>query len=372
MRWILLIAVIALVAGAVIALQWLRARRERRLRSRLVQQVPDLEPTQTHEWVNSTSILRLDAVRDAVRAYEAEMSPGATGGPPAASPLDAASGAASTGAPAADPSRERAAALRSRDAARVRAALASAPLPRALVSQAVALLAWDEVAGAALEALRAVAAENSGQLLDHLLDPGEEFAVRRRIPILLVRCPTQRVVDGLTRAFADRRFEVRYRAGRALRRLIESDPALVVDRSTILRAILREADVQHGVWESRRLLDTLDDEPDDMGTVVRERSNRSLEHVFNLLALVLQREPILVAYRGLHTDDTSLRRTALEYLETALPAEVRSRLWPFLRDDRAVKTPHVEVRPAVDRLLESQASIQINLEEIRRRMREQG
>jgi len=361
--WILLIAgLIAL--GVILFVGWrkLRARREQLLRTRLVQRAASIDPTQTHEWANSTAILNLAAVRSAMGAAETAVSSAAVAG-------DAGAAATAGGAPAAVLLRERAAVLRSRDATRVRAALASEPLPRALVSQAVALLAWDEVAAAALDALRDVAAENSGQLLDHLLDPSEEFAVRRRIPILLARCPTQRVVDGLGRALADRRFEVRYRVGRALRRLVEGDAALAVDRSAILRAILREAEVQHGVWESHRLLDTIGDEPDDMGTVVRERSNRSLEHVFNLLALVLPREPILVAYRGLHTDDTSLRRTALEYLESALPAEVRTRLWPFLRDDRAAPAPGTQVRPAVDRLLESQASIQINLEEIRRRMR---
>ena len=357
MAWVLGIAG-AIVLMAILAIFWrqLRVRRERLLRSRLVERAPNVDPSQSQEWANSTAILNLASLRGAMTAVDHSSQ----------APAHA---AAET--PAADPLRERTAALRSRDAAQVRAALASGPLPRALVSQAVALLAWDEVAVAALEALRGVAAENSGQLLDHLLDAGEEFTVRRRVPLLLVHCPTQRVVDGLGRALADQRFEVRYRVGRALRRLVETDPALVVDRSAILRAVLREAEVQHGVWESRRLLDTLGDDPDETGVVVRERSNRSLEHVFNLLALVLPREPILVAYRGLHTDDTSLRRTALEYLETTLPAEVRTKLWPFLRDDRAVRgSPSgAEVQPAVDRLLQSQASIQINLEEIRRRMR---
>jgi hypothetical protein len=343
------IAVLALIMVA--ARAW-RARRGRRLRERLRQHAPAHDPTTTHEWAHSTSVLRLDAIRAATAAAAPAPAPAET---------------------TADPLRARAAALRSRDAARVRAALAGEPLPRALVSDAVALLAWDEVAAAALDALRTVASDNTGQLLDHLLDGGEEFAIRRRIPILLAHCPTQRVIDGLARALADRRFEVRYRAGRALRRLVDHDATLVIDRSAILRAVLREAEVQHGVWESRRLLDTLGDEADDTGTVVRERSNRSLEHVFNLLALVLPREPILVAYRGLHADDVNLKRTALDYLESALPSEVRSRLWPFLRDDRpAAAKPAAEVRPAIDRLLESQASVQIDLEEIRKRLREQS
>ena len=44
----------------------------------------------------------------------------------------------------------------------------------------------------------------------------------------------------------------------------------------------------------------------------------ALEHVFNLLALALEREPARIAARAFETDDPYVRGTALEYLETVL------------------------------------------------------
>ena len=52
---------------------------------------------------------------------------------------------------------------------------------------------------------------------------------------------------------------------------------------------------------------------------VRDRAGESLAHVFTLLSLVLQREPLQIAFRCLQTDDEHLQGTALEYLEGVLP-----------------------------------------------------
>jgi hypothetical protein len=269
----------------------------------------------------------------------------------------------------ADPEAERAAALRSRDPALVRAALTASPLTRALVPETVPLLAWDAVAPDAIECLRGVAPEVVGQLLDHLLDPGEDLVIRRRLPLVLAYCPTQRAVDGLLQGLEDRRFEVRYRCGRALSRLVAQQPALRVDPDLARGAVLREVTVDRAMWEGRRLLD----EPGDdawspvMGDLVRDRANRSLEHVFTVLALVLPSRPLQLAFHGLHTDDLNLRGTALEYLEQTLPPDVRQALWPFLEDTR---TARGRVRPAqevLDDLLKSRVSIKLNLEQLRRR-----
>ena len=67
---------------------------------------------------------------------------------------------------------------------------------------------------------------------------------------------------------------------------------------------------------------------------VRSRANQSLAHVFTALSLVLPAEPLQIALRGLHADDTHLRGTALEYLESILPPMIRDPLWPFLEDHR--------------------------------------
>jgi hypothetical protein len=80
-----------------------------------------------------------------------------------------------------------------------------------------------------------------------------------------------------------------------------------------------------------RLLD--DVEPDSL--VERQlglRGELSLEHVFRLLSLVLDAEPMRAAYRSLLSDDEEARSFALEFLEQVLPGDVKRRLWPFIGD----------------------------------------
>lgn len=258
--------------------------------------------------------------------------------------------------------------LRSRDVDRVRGTLEE-PLTDGLVAYVIPLMAWDDVATDAIGALRKVSARVIGQLVDRLVDPDESFAVRRRIPLVLATCPSPRAVDGLLAGLEDPRFEVRYRCGRALSRLLEQNADLAVDRKRAHAAVMREVAVDKGVWESQRLLDRMDDEDWSpvMDKMLRDRANRSLEHVFTVLSLFLPRKPLQVAFKGLHTDDRYLRGTALEYLESALPEEIRRALWPFLEDTRGQGHERRSANEVLSDLLESNASIVVNLEALRKK-----
>jgi hypothetical protein len=88
--------------------------------------------------------------------------------------------------------------------------------------------------------------------------------------------------------------------------------------------------------------------------------------VFTLLALVLPRQPLKVAFRGLHTSDQLLRGTALEYLETALPEDIREALWPFLEAPVKARTSRRSAEDVLGELMESNQSIALNLAELRR------
>jgi hypothetical protein len=59
--------------------------------------------------------------------------------------------------------------------------------------------------------------------------------------------------------------------------------------------------------------------------------NRSLEHVFGLLSLVLEREPLKHALWAVRGEDAALRGTALEYLDNVVPESVRGVLWARLK-----------------------------------------
>jgi hypothetical protein len=260
--------------------------------------------------------------------------------------------------------------LRSRDRDRALVVLRQREeLTPALIPHVIPLLAWDAVTDDAIRALRAVASRHVGALADALLNPYEEFAVRRRIPRVLLVCPSQRAVDALLLGLEDIRFEVRFQCGRSLAAILARQPSLRIDAARVFDVVQKEVAVGRPVWTGRHLLDSLDDGESAtfVDEFVRSRASQSLAHVFTVLSLVLPAEPLQIAYQGLHADDQNLRGTALEYLESMLPPAIRDPLWPFLEDRRpAVRT----VRPREDilaDLVRSNDSIMLNLEEIKRR-----
>lgn len=241
--------------------------------------------------------------------------------------------------------------LRSGNAERVRAALVE--LPAELAALAIPLLAWNAVSTAAQQALRANASRTTGLLADALLDPGQDFTIRRRLPELVAAGQPELARWALWRALLDQRFEVRYRAGRALSHLRGND--LPPENATqVIAMVQRELAVGKEVWRSYQLLDSdLGGDPDarepgpdsndgpDGGAaralrgILRQRSATGLDHVFTLLGLMLPAEPMRIAFQGLYTDDKNLRATALEYLESVVPLELRARLWPMIAKEES-------------------------------------
>jgi ATP:ADP antiporter, AAA family len=283
---------------------------------------------------------------------------------------DASRSAPTAGSVALDPDVQMIVRLRSRNRDDVARLLRTEEgVPAALVPHVISLLAWDPVAEDAVFALRKIAEERIGELTDALIDPNQDFAVRRRLARVFAVCVSQRATDGLMLGLDDLRFEVRFQCGRSLAAILDKNPANRIDREQIFSVVLREAAVGRPVWESRRLLDGLDasDSAPGVDAFVRDRAGQSLAHVFTLLSLVLPREPLQIAFRSLFTDDRQLQGTALEYLEGILPAPIRQRLWPFLEDRRPAKGSARQSPEIVEELLRSNASIMLNLEELRRR-----
>jgi hypothetical protein len=243
-------------------------------------------------------------------------------------------------------------------------------LAAAVVPHVLPLLAWDPVAADAVFALRKVAEERAGLLIDALIDPNTEFAIRRRLARVFSVCVSQRAADGLVLGLDDMRFEVRYQCARSLAAIREKNPRVRMDRDTIFEIVRREATVGRTVWRSQRLLQRPEEgdssEAFFVDEFVQDRASRSLAHVFTLLSLVLSAEPLTLAFRGLHSDDANLRGTALEYLEGVLPPSIREPLWPFLEDRRPAARTARSRDEILAELLRSNQSIAINLEELRR------
>jgi hypothetical protein len=102
---------------------------------------------------------------------------------------------------------------------------------------------------------------------------------------------------------------------------------------------------------------------------LRDRANRSLEHVFSLLVTVLPREPVKVAFRVVHSEDKMLRGLALEYLNGVLPEHVRVRLWEVLDAGHGHGAGAASTTTALEELLRSQDGL---LEQLNRQVTPSG
>jgi len=297
--------------------------------------------------------------RAGLQIFKTSAPPQTRDAPPAGSPAEAQPPAP----PFTDPVLRQAAGLRSGDAGIARQVLREeSPFDAVLTPHVIDLLAWDEVAPDAVAALRKVAPQIVGQLLDALLDPEEPFAVRRRIPRVLAASPSQRAADGLLQGLADKRFEVRFQCAAALNALAGQNPEIQTDPEKVWESMRREISAGKKVWETRQLLDRPEEHygPAFAG-LLRDRTSRTLEHLFRLLSLVLPKEPLQIAFRGLHTGDENLRGIALEYLESVLPSSIREPLWPYLEDRRPADRPARSPEEARDTLMRSYESIELDL-----------
>ena len=105
-------------------------------------------------------------------------------------------------------------------------------------------------------------------------------------------------------------------------------PELSVSHERIRQVLDQELQVSRDVWEERRLLETGPDAEQPM----EKPGDASLEYAFVLLGLILPRQPVSTAFRALQSEDAHLRGTALEYLQTALPAQAWKSLQGLLGD----------------------------------------
>ena len=135
------------------------------------------------------------------------------------------------------------------------------------------------------------------------------------------------------------------RSGLALLALTDRYPELVVPQSGILEVIERELALAR---------------PED--------DRRFREHIFNLLALALEREPVRIAALAVDSGDAHVRGAALEYLETVLAPRIFAALAPRLSAGIA-RGPHTRSAEAARaKLLNAAATIHISRDDVRREL----
>ncbi len=75
---------------------------------------------------------------------------------------------------------------------------------------------------------------------------------------------------------------------------------------------------------------------------------------------MLPREPVKIAFRALHAEDTALRGLALEYLDSVLPSTVRDGLWGVIETKTSTAAPEAG-RDPLSELLAAHESLVLQL-----------
>ena len=231
-------------------------------------------------------------------------------------------------------------------------------LDRHLVPHVISLIARDDVYSLAVRALRRMIDTATGQVVDTLTDAGVSPVIRRRLPQILAGSGSSIAIAGLLQALDDPEFEVRFRSAGALLRSREARPDRALPRETVFEAALREA---------RRTSPV----PEQGAANTDTQRQRRLELVLRILSLALEPEPLQLAQHAFQSDDPQLRGTALEYLETVLPANVLQELRPLF----GVRSVTLSTRTRTAReiesdLLASSAAMSINVAKLRRKLQE--
>ena len=253
--------------------------------------------------------------------------------------------------------------LRSGNARRIRKVLADGiEHDLVLVGHLLPLLARDDLASEVARALAGVTVQASGQLVDALRVTDADVKLRCRVARLLAESDSPAAVAGLVDTLGDANFAVRHQAALSLVRLSQRNPKLHFDTEIILGFARREIEQGRATWGKEIALATQEDDEPIVGDL-RERANRSLAQVIAVLSLVVESEPLWIAFQALHTDVEQLRGTALEYLENILPDDIRAALWPLLGEIPTSAQTRRARQQITEELLGAKQSI---LEQLRR------
>ncbi len=222
------------------------------------------------------------------------------------------------------------------DPAVVRAAVASAGhlQSRGYVEALVSRLAHSRFRGDAVRALAAFGDKITGSLSDLMNDPSVAVAIRRQLPRVLRRIPTQRSVDALVAAINARDLTLRATVLRSLNGLREEQPKLNYGTQSVIAQIHAEArfyyemnatlaafEKSHGNTKTGSLLTR----------TLQDRLRDTIARLFRLLGLHFPPAEIYSAYLAVRKHNSGENYTAaLEFLDQVLDRDLKKVVLPLL------------------------------------------
>ena len=213
----------------------------------------------------------------------------------------------------------------------------------------VALLRHRQLKGRARAVLASYGEPVVDVLAHFMRDPDEDPWVRRHIPATLAQIPSQKTVDVLVAALAERDGFLRYKVIAALDRLRRDHAALTFTREPVEARALREGrhyfnylSLHDNLYRRGRL-----DAGSLLAQALDQKVRRTRERIFRLLSLIYPWHDIAAAEWTLAHGDSRARASASEYLDNVLTGPLRKETMPVLEDlpiDEKVRRGNVFLR----------------------------
>jgi AAA family ATP:ADP antiporter len=199
-----------------------------------------------------------------------------------------------------------------------------------------------------------------GTLSDILGDDRTPLAVRRYMPVVLGRIPTQKSVEALVSNLAGLDTSLRFRVVKALNKLKHRYPDLRIEERRINEAFVEETRIYYEILQIASLQESGGRSDGDTLLVraLDERLTLNLERMFRLLGLSYPPRDIYHAYLGIVGSDKGKHASAIEFLDNVVGRNVKKYLFPIVDRvsesvaiSRGVELFGLEVRTRDDALL---------------------
>jgi ATP:ADP antiporter, AAA family len=200
----------------------------------------------------------------------------------------------------------------------------------ASVPLVIARLADPQLSDDAIDTLAMMGDRAVPALREALGDDKAPAALRRAIPDVLQRVATPGAEHALVANLLDPDPVLRLRTVSALNKLRQLHPKRRLEKELIETVLAAEI---LGHYRSYQLLGKLSIETVvNAPTVqqIKESMSHELERIFRLMKLLMPEHDLHSAYVGLQSGNASVHANAIEFLEQALPAQLRSLVVPLI------------------------------------------
>ena len=175
-----------------------------------------------------------------------------------------------------------------------------------------------------------------GTLSDILGDNRSDVMIRRYLPVVLSRIPTQKSVDALSSNLTSVDVSVRFRIVKALNTLRRRYPDLEIRGEAIDGAFVGETKIYYEILRIYSLYKNApqsqsQSEADALLTrALNERLTLNLERIFRLLGLQYPPDDIYSAYLGIVSAEKDRHASAIEFLDNVVGKDVKKYLFPIV------------------------------------------